>query len=344
MLPQARNGLDKYQRMGHVNVKVYHGYGHTHNLVLYGHVFRRQPPVQKQFTKRMLVNIIHLLKLFFVQPIPRVKLRLKWDDQVLETISEDDGFFKFEWESVRELSAGWHPVQVAYINEQGQEEGYGEGKVYVPHSTQYVFISDIDDTVMVSYSATKFRRLRELLTRNPRTRKQFEKVADWYQQLAYAQTNDATPNPFFYVSSSEWNLYDYLTEFFAYNKIPEGIFLLNQVKKWFQLFQTGKTKHTGKLLRIARILDAFPKQQFVLIGDNSQHDPDIYTAIAAKNPEKIFAIYIRNVRPGQEKYARQTLAMAKEAGIHTFLFTGSGEAAEHARSIGLISEQPEPAQ
>lgn len=322
--------------MRQVNVKVYHGFGHEHNLVLYGHVLKRQAPVQKLFTNRVLVNIIHLLKLFFAQPLPRVSLRLYWEDQVFETVSEDDGFFKFEWQSAKELAAGWHPVKVAYLNRQGQEEAYGEGKVYVPHSTQFVFLSDIDDTVMVSYSSTRFRRLRELLTRNPRTRQQFERVADWYNQLSYAHTDAATPNPFFYVSSSEWNLYDYLTEFFDYNKLPEGIFLLNQIKKWYQLFQTGKTKHAGKILRIARILEAFPKQQFVLIGDNSQHDPDIYTTIAAKHADRIFAIYIRNVRPSQEKHARQTLALAKDAGINTFLFTGSMDAAEHGRRIGLI--------
>lgn len=322
--------------MDAINVKVYHGYGHTHNLVLYGHVFQNKAVVQKQYTTRVLTNIIHLLRLFFVKPMPRVKLRLYWQDTFFETVTEDDGFFKFEWQSPTEVAAGWHPVKVAHIDEKGVVVATGEGKVYVPHSTQYVFISDIDDTVMVSYSATKFRRLRELLIRNPRTRQQFAKVSDWYLQLTNAHTDAATPNPFFYVSSSEWNLYDYLLEFFRFNKLPEGIFLLNQVKKWYQLLNTGKTKHAGKLLRIARILDVFPKQQFVLIGDNSQHDPDIYTAIAAKYPQKIFAIYIRNVRPEKEVLTRQTLATAEAAGVHSFLFTGSEEATAHGQSIGLI--------
>lgn len=322
--------------MSTVNVKVYHGYGHTHDLVLYGHVFKHKAVVRKQYTAHILLNIIHLLRLFFVKPFPRAKLRLYWQDGYLETLTEDDGFFKFEWQSAQEVAAGWHPVKVVYIDENGQEGATGEGEVYVPHSTQYVFISDIDDTVMVSYSATKFRRLKELLIRNPRTRQQFVKVADWYRQLTRAHTNAAIPNPFFYVSSSEWNLYDYLIEFFSYNKLPEGIFLLNQVKRWYQLFNTGKTKHAGKLLRIARILDVFPKQQFVLIGDNSQHDPDIYTTIATRYPQKIFAIYIRNVRPEKEAATRQTLSAAGAAGIHTFLFTGSDEASEHGLAIGLI--------
>jgi phosphatidate phosphatase APP1 len=323
--------------MSSIHVKVYHGYGHTHNLVLYGHVFKHKAFVQKHYTTNFFVNIAHLLRLFFVKPVPGAKVRLYWQDQQWETLTEDDGFYKFEWESKQEMDAGWHPVKVDYIDQYGQTGATGEGKVYVPHSTQYVFISDIDDTVMVSYSATKFRRLKELLIRNPRTRQQFEKVADWYQQLTHAHTTADTPNPFFYVSSSEWNLYDYLIEFFSYNKLPEGIFLLNQGKKWYQLFNTGKTKHAGKLLRIARILDVFPKQQFVLIGDNTQHDPDIYTSIAIKYPQKIFAIYIRNVRPEKEAATRQTLLAVVPSGVHVFLFKSSDEAREHARSIGLTN-------
>ncbi len=322
--------------MNEVHVKIYHGYGHTHDLVVYGHVFQNKIVVRKHYTRRILLNIIHLLRLFFVKPLPRAKVRLYWKGGYIDTITEEDGFFKFEWQSQHEIKAGWHPVKVDYIDRKGNAMAACEGKIYVPHSTQYAFISDIDDTVMVSYSATRFRRLRELLIKNPRTRKQFEEVADWYQQLTLAHANQTTPNPFFYVSSSEWNLYDYLVEFFNYNKLPEGIFLLNQVKRWYQLFKTGKTKHAGKLLRIARIMEAFPKQQFVLIGDNSQHDPDIYTTIAAKYPQKIFAIYIRNIKPANEAATKQVLATAVAAGIHTFLFTGSDEAREHSRTIGLI--------
>jgi phosphatidate phosphatase APP1 len=323
-------------RANKVSVKIYYGYGHTHDLVLYGHVFGNKENIRKKFTSSILVNIIHLLRLFFVKPLPRVKVRLQWKDQQLETLTEDDGFFKFEWISDTEVDAGRHAVKVECINETGAVVAIGEGQLYVPHVFQYAFISDIDDTVLVSYSATRFRRLKELLTRNPRTRHQFEKVADWYQQLALTYTAADTPNPFFYVSSSEWNLYDYLREFFRFNKLPDGIFLLNQVKRWFQFFKTGKTKHAGKLLRIARILSVFPKQQFVLIGDNSQQDPAIYTAVAIKYPQKIFAIFIRNVKPENERATLLYLKAAEAEGVHTFLFESSDEAAAYSRSIGLL--------
>ena len=189
---------------------------------------------------------------------------------------------------------------------------------------------------MISHSATIGRRLRELFIKNPRTRKTFDSVYTHYAALALSHTNPDQPNPFFYVSSSEWNLYDYLVETFRFNKLPEGAFLLNQIKRWKNLIKTGKTGHEGKLLRVMRILDAFPNQKFVFFGDNSQRDPAIYTAIAEKNPKNIQTVYIRNVRKEKEEDTLILLARIADKGISTCLFKDSREAIVHSKSIGLI--------
>jgi phosphatidate phosphatase APP1 len=317
-------------------VKVYHGYGHTHDLIVYGHVFKNKPVIRRHYTNNVLINIIHLLRLFFVKPLPHANVQLHWRNRLLHSTAEDDGFFKFEWKSEDEVSAGWHPVVVDLLNENGSIAATGEGKIFIPYSTQYAFISDIDDTVLVSHSATIGKRLSVLFTKNPHTRKVFENVVKFYQLLTVAHTTTQIPNPFFYVSSSEWNLYDYLDDFFNYNGLPQGIFLLNQVKRWFQLFKTGKTKHEGKLLRVLRILKAFPKQQFVLLGDNSQSDPSIYASITDKYPEKIFAVYIRNIRAKNETITRELLTNMEKKGVHTCLFKDNAEAIEHSKKIGLV--------
>ena len=212
----------------------------------------------------------------------------------------------------------------------------GEGKLFVPHSTQYGFISDIDDTVLVSHSARTGKKLRVLFTKNPRSRKTFSDVVKFYNLLALSHTTPETLNPFFYVSSSEWNLYDNLNEFFKFNDLPKGAFLLNQIKKWYQLFKTGASKHEGKLVRTKRIFDAFPKQRFVLLGDNSQKDPEIYMALANKYPEKVVAIYIRNISPEKEVFAANILANVEDKTIETCLFKHTDEAILHARATGLI--------
>ncbi len=318
------------------NIKVYHGYGHMHNLVLYGHVLKGKSQQRGRLTNNIFANILGLIRLFFVKPLPAVKVQLQWNNQNFEATTRADGFFKFEWVSDESVPAGWHPVTVTLAQPDLSLAIKGEGKLFVPHKTQYAFISDIDDTVLVSHSASKFRRLRVLLTKNPHSRKAFEDVVNHYHLLAMAHTEPDVPNPFFYVSSSEWNLYDDLKEFFKHNGLPKGAFLLNEIKKWYQLFKTGKTKHQGKLIRVARILDVFPLQRFILLGDNSQSDPEIYAAVAKKYPEKIVAIYIRNIRKENRESALGFLEGIQNKDIHICLFDDNEEAIAHSRAIGLI--------
>lgn len=319
------------------SVKVYHGYGHTHNLVIYGHVFRFKAKTKQNFSKNLFVNIVHLFKLFVVKPAAFTKVRLLFENQIIHQKTEYDGFFKFEWKAETEVAAGWHDVKVEALNYKDEILATGDGKIYVPHKTQYAFISDIDDTVMVSHSAKIYKRLRQLFIKNPRTRKTFPGVKNHYQALANAHTETDQPNPFFYVSSSEWNLYDYLVETFRFKQLPEGTFLLNQLKRWKSLFKTGKTGHEGKLIRVIRILDAFPEQKFVFFGDNSQQDPAIYQKITEKYAKNIVAVYIRNVRPSQTDTTQALLHQIEKKQIATCLFIHSNEAIEHSKKIGLIT-------
>jgi phosphatidate phosphatase APP1 len=241
------------------SVKVYHGYGHTQNLVVYGHAFKFKAKTTQNFSENLFVNIVHLFKLFVVKPAAFTKVRLHFYDQTVYQKTEYDGFFKFEWKANHDVAAGWHDVKVESLNDKEEVIAQSEGKIFVPHITQYAFISDIDDTIMVSHSAKIVRRLRELFIKNPRTRKTFPAVRTHYQLLANAHTEVNQPNPFFMYQAASGNLYDYLVETFRYNELPEGAFLLNQLKRWKNLFKTGKTGHEGKLLRVMRIIDAFPK-------------------------------------------------------------------------------------
>ena len=315
---------------------MYHGYGHSQNLVVYGHVLAGKSFRMSKFSNNVITNIIHLTRLFLIKPLPNVQVRMVWGNQQIYTKTASDGFFKFEWQSTHSVSAGWHEVEVQLVNKQNQITALGTGKIFVPHPTQYGFISDIDDTVLVSHSNNTGKKLRVMFTKNPRRRKTFADVVKFYNLLAFAHTEPSLPNPFFYVSSSEWNLYDDLNAFFKHNGLPKGAFLLNQIKRLHQLFKTGGTKHQGKLNRIVRILNAFQKQKFVLLGDNSQSDPQIYMDIANKYPQQIAAIYIRNISKKQESATNDMLKLLQDKGVHTCHFKHTDEAILHARLVGLI--------
>jgi phosphatidate phosphatase APP1 len=316
-------------------IKIYHGFGHMHDLLVFGHVFEKNVRIRTHYTHNPLVNMVRLLKYFFLKPVPGVPVTLHWNGQSIKGKSEADGFLSIEWSSKNEVEAGWHDVKVG-CTQDGISCIPGEGKIFVPHSTQFGFISDIDDTILVSHSATMGKRLKEMLFKNPHTRSIFPDVEKHYSLLAKAHTIPEEPNPFFYVSSSEWNLYDYLRDLFTFQKLPNGIFLLNQFKRWKDVWKTGKTKHEGKLLRIARVFEVFPKQKFVLFGDNSQSDPEIYHSLVEKYGSRIFAVYIRNVSERNEASVTKILSALGDKGIHVLLFKESKQAMAHSREIGLI--------
>lgn len=319
-------------------VKVYRGYGQSESLSLYGHVFKLSPIPPRRYRKSFIHNTLALLRLFIVKPFPGVDVRMEWEGQVLECKADNDGFFKFDWKDRPPLPTGWHEVKVTASTEE-KIIAVSTGQIYVPHETQYGFISDIDDTFLVSHSANLRKRLYVLFTQNARSRKPFDGSAHHYQLLSTGNTTPDAPNPFFFVSSSEWNLYDYINEFANTNEIPKGVYLLNQLKQIGELFKTGQNNHQGKFTRIVRILETYPKQRFVLLGDSSQHDPYIYEAVVKHFPRQIHAVYIRDVYDKNHQKARDVLYKIEGAGVPCCFFRHSSEAIMHSKKIGLISEK-----
>ena len=153
---------------------------------------------------------------------------------------------------------------------------------------------------MVKTGATSLLRMaRTTFLSNARTRVPFPGVAAFYRALQKG-AGESPFNPVFYVSSSPWNLHDLLTEFLTLQKIPIGPLML---RDWGMSAQESMpTGHAGhKLGAIRRILDLFPALPFILIGDSGQEDPEIYHRVVHDYPDRILAVYIRNVTPRPER-------------------------------------------
>jgi phosphatidate phosphatase APP1 len=330
--------LHWFRLTNETNIKVYHGYGHAEKITVYGHVLKLGPQPRRRYTQSIIRNTLALLRLFMVRPFPHAHVQLEWEGTVYKTKTDKDGFFRFEWKDKPPLPQGWHEVIVKMTNDEGTEMARGEGSVYIPHSTQYGFISDIDDTFLISHSANLRKRLFVLFTQNARSRKPFDGSVKHYQLLANGNTTPDAPNPFFYVSSSEWNLYDYILEFTTVNGMPRGVFLLNVLKRFKSLLKTGQNNHHTKFARIVRILEGYPKQRFVLLGDSSQQDPYIYASIVEHFPKQIHAVYIRDVYEKSKQKVSYVLQKIESSGVPCCFFRHSSEAVLHSRKIGLISE------
>jgi phosphatidate phosphatase APP1 len=319
-------------------VKVYHGFGNDKNVTVFGHVFLFSPVPRKHYSKNFLTNTFALLRLFMVKPYRRAFLKMQWNGEWLQTQSEKDGFFKFEWKLDTPLKPGWHKVEILLAGRKENALPYtsGLGSFYIPYINQFAFISDIDDTFLISHSSNLRKRLFVLLTENAHSRQPFEGVVKHYQLLARAGVPHAESNPFFFVSSSEWNLYDYIREFAIKQELPQGAYLLNQLKRFNELGKTGQNNHSTKFMRIVRILEAYPDQEFILLGDDTQEDPTIYASIVDHFPQKIKAVYLRKVRKKTKPTVLPAIEKMKAAGVLCCYFGHSSEAISHSAAIGLI--------
>lgn len=327
--------LSKLGLMAYPTVKVYHGYGRDGQLQVFGHVFSLAPRPRRTYNRNVLRNMWALIRLFVVRPKADAAVHLVWQGERIDAVTAKDGFFHFQWAPQQPTDAGWHTVTVAHT-EKGEVLAEGEGSIYIPYRTQYGCISDIDDTFLVSHSSRLLKRLYLLFTRNARTRRPFEGVAQHYSLLGTAGTTEDVPNPFFYVSSSEWNLYNYIREFSRTHGLPEGVYLLSQVKRVTQLLATGQGKHATKFTRISRIMENYPSTRFVLLGDDTQQDPAIYLAIARHFPERVLCVYLRQVRKAPAAGAQAVVAAIRELGVECCYFRHSEEAIAHSRETGLI--------
>jgi phosphatidate phosphatase APP1 len=321
-------------------VKVYRGFGNDKHLTVYGHVFRRSAMPRQKYRDIDFINLLAVLRLFLVRPYPNTLVRLHVENQTVQVMSDADGCFQADIPLPAPLPPGWYAVRAQLISQTLTPEtvlAEGEGQVLLPHPSQFMCISDIDDTFLVSHSATIAKRLLVLLTENAHSRIPFDGVVAHYQLLAGASNGLQASNPFFYVSSSEWNLYDYILEFSRKNGLPEGVYRLSPLKRLSQVLRTGRGKHHTKFDRIAQILETYPDRQFILLGDDSQQDPIIYESVVQQYTQQIRCVYIRQIHAKHKARTIELMALIEAKGVASCYFAHSADARQHSLKIGLIA-------
>ncbi len=317
-------------------LKIYTGYSNGSCFIIFGHVLSLSPIPRKKYKNVTIINTLALLRLFFVQLKGGREVTMHFDGETHKTKSQKDGFFIFEWETKKQYDPGVYHCDFELERKTGKRKVSAQGKMIVPSATSFAFISDIDDTFLISHSSNLRKRLFVLFTENAHSRRPFEGAVNHYRLLGGLDDEHPAYNTFFYVSSSEWNLYDYIAEFIEQNHLPEGIMLLSQIKTFSGLLKTGQTKHEGKFIRITRILKQFPRQKFVLLGDDTQQDPFIYESIVKNFPENIVCVYIRRVGTPEKEHVLKIKTLMESKGIPLIYFAHSEDAIAHSISTGLI--------
>jgi phosphatidate phosphatase APP1 len=319
----------------------YRGYGTRARVLVHGRVIESRDIAAPTATDSLWRNLVNTYKRIDSDPLPRARVRVTLGGQEREVVADDEGFFR-EWldfDAPLDGDDEWREAEVRLAAPVRDGEKTIETRAPIRVTTgaeTFGVISDLDDTVIQSRITSFLQAVRTVMLGNARTRLPFPGVAAFYQALEKGGDGKRR-NPIFYVSSSPWNIHDVIADFMDIQRIPAGPIHLRDWDVDLDALTSNRLKrHKEPIIR--EILELFPSLPFILIGDDSQKDPEIYRSIIDQFPGRILAIYIRNVRAEPERSA-SVQSLAKEvlaAGSTLILADDTFAAAKHASEQGWI--------
>ena len=286
-------------------------------------------------------NLLNSYRRIESDPLPHARIRATAGGVTHDIVADDEGFFHawIDAEISPPANDDWAHVRLELLEpvRQGAKPVICDARVLVPGaSARFAVISDMDDTVLQSHVTSVTQAIRTTILGNARTRLPFPGVAAFYRSLR-AGVSGNEKNPIFYVSSSPWNLYDLLVEFLDVQGIPPGPLTLRDWDINRSAIGSGRL-HGFKDGAIREIMDAYPHLPFILVGDSSQRDPEIYREIVHEYPDRVLAVYIRDVKRTVERRAAVN-ALASEVQIARSVLVLAEDtmaAARHAAERGWI--------
>lgn len=324
-----------------IHVVVYHGFATETVVHINGRVLEDKKIKEAKDEDTVWKNLLNTYKRLESNEIPNALLEVSFGGVTQQVQSDAEGYFYvgIPLKSPLEYVPEQYRVRVklldfpvgALVNADGDE-----GLVFCPPSdASFGVISDVDDTIMRTGANNLLKMAWATFMQNARTRIAFKGVSSFYQGLRKGKHLEKD-NPFFYVSSSPWNLFDLIRDFINVNQIPEGpLFLRDYGIDESKLLVSTHGDH--KSTKIERLLKAYPKMSFILIGDSGQEDTFIYYKIAQRFPDRILAVYIRDAKvASQEARVLETIGKANSEGIKMILVPDSLVAARHAVSNGWM--------
>lgn len=319
-----------------VMIQPYLGFGNEREVYLAGRVLEDKGIIPASPEDTFWRNFRTMRKRFLTVIIPGVEVKANWKGKQFFSQTDEEGYFEFRIHPQTAPKSGWQSISLSLTRAvlTHQQEVSAEAMVFIPSSeADFGVISDIDDTIVPTGAMRLWDMLKTTFAKNAHSRIPFPGVSAFYAALRKG-SDGVDSNPLFYVSSSPWNLYDFLMELMEVHQIPPGPLMLRDLGlSRDQLIAGSHRDH--KLKQIRHILGVFHHLDFILIGDSGQEDPVIYQEIIEEFPGRVLAVYIRNVA---DKALKQLQVEYQKIGVPLILVKDTMEASEHAAQNGWILE------
>ncbi len=195
------------------------------------------------------------------------------------------------------LAPGWWTAEV-YT---GSSESSTVPVQVLDSGVAFGIISDVDDTILTTMLPRPMVAAWNSFFRIEATRQAVPGMAEFYK-LVLRHHRGA---PVIYLSTGAWNTHGFLSRFIARHRYPTGAMLLTDWgptnSGWFR---SGVAHKRSALLQL--VVD-FPHIRWLLVGDDGQHDPEVYGDFARANPGNVAAIAIRELSPAEQILAHGTI-------------------------------------
>lgn len=192
-----------------------------------------------------------------------------------------------------DLAPGWQTIRLAV---EGGESV--EARIFVVDpDVRFGVVCDIDDTVMVTALPRPFLAAWNTFVLHTHARQAVPGMAVLLERLVRSHPGA----PIIYLSTGAWNVTPMLSRFMERHLIPAGAMLLTDWgpthDRWFR---SGTAHKRDNLLRLA---EEFPSIRWLLIGDDGQHDDEIYTTFTTEHPDAVSGVAIRRLTPTEAVFA-----------------------------------------
>jgi len=318
----------------------YRSYGSAQRVLVRGRAMENEGITPATDTDSLWRNLVNSYRRIEADPLPHAVVRATVGGATVDITADDEGFFAQWVDLPAPVTApdGWVTASfelVSPVSPAGKVASTAQ-VLLAPPTARFITISDMDDTVLQSHVTSLLQAFRTVLLGNARTRLPFPGVAAFYRAL-HAGAGGSEQNPIFYVSSSPWNLYDLLVDFLEHQGIPAGPLTLRDWDLDRRALGSGRL-HRYKDAAIREIMAVYPHLPVILVGDSSQQDPEIYRDVVREFPERVLAIYIRDVKRTEERRAAIASLVAEVKAQQSVLVLADDTvaAARHAAEQGFI--------
>lgn len=299
----------------------YPGYGGSDWLRVLGRVVLAKPGKR---TPDRTINI-RGWRNFTGIPVRDAELRVRVGDTEHVIRSDRGGVIDQRVEA--HLAPGWGTALLTLEGADAIEEPV----FVVGDDVRFGFVSDIDDTVMVTALPHPLLAAWNSFVVNEHARRPVPGMSVLYDRLQAAHPE----SPVIYLSTGAWNIVPTLTRFLSRHLFPRGAFLLTDwgptPDRWFRNGQEHKKSN------LARLAAEFPQVRWLLVGDDGQHDEARYREFATAHPDNVAAVAIRELSPGEAVFSGGRSHRGDHDGAIAWVYGADGaELAAQLVELGIL--------